>query len=345
MTRSQKALWLALLGLAIFIFWWQLPERFQQFVIQGQTMGTYYVVKVVVPRSESIDEAELTRLIDERLARINHIMSTYDKSSELSVFNQSTSAEPQVISSELAYVMDEAIRLGELTGHALDVTVGPLVNLWGFGPEGRPDVVPSDEQITLARQSVGLAKLQLSGQGLSKAHPLLYVDLSAIAKGYGVDEIAKLLSQRGYPNVMVDIGGELALHGHNANREAWRIAIERPVAGERSVQQILSATNMGIATSGDYRNYFEADGVRFSHTIDPKTARPISHKLVSVTVIHPATMTADGLATALMVMGNDAGMAWADSIGLAVYMVVKTESGFEGMASSAMRPYLVNPSL
>lgn len=341
MTNSQKALWLALIGLAIFVFWWFQPERLQQVTIQGQTMGTYYMVKVVAPSSESIDDTQLKSEIDALLVAVNKSMSTYDKHSELSLFNQSKSTEPQPISSDLAYVIDESIRLGELSEGALDVTVGPLVNLWGFGPDGRPEVIPSDEAIAKARKRVGLQHLSLSPQGLSKAIPELYVDLSAIAKGYGVDQVARLLTQHGFANVMVDIGGELYLKGHNSSREPWRIAIEKPVSGERTVQQIIAASGKGVATSGDYRNYFEVDGVRFSHTIDPATAKPIGHKLVSVTVLHDSTMTADGVATALMVMGNEKGLKLAESFGLAVYMVIKTDSGFEGLATQAMQAYLV----
>ena len=342
MIKQHKALWLALIGLAIFVFWWLQPERQQQVEIQGHTMGTYYMVKVVVSASKEVDEKTLKVEIDQLLAQINKGMSTYDKHSELSLFNQSSTIEPQRISSELAYVMDESIRLGELTDGALDVTVGPLVNLWGFGPDGRPEQVPSDKAIAKARKRVGLKHLQLSPQGVSKAIPELYVDLSAIAKGYAVDQLVKLLSQHGVSNMMVDIGGELYLRGYNANRKPWRIAIERPISGERTVQQILAVTDQGIATSGDYRNYFEVDGQRFSHTIDPDTANPIDHKLVSVTVLHSSTMTADGLATALMVMGDEKGLSWAESIQLPVYLVVKTESGFAGVASEAMLPYLVN---
>lgn len=340
--KQHKTLWLALAGLAIFIFWWWQSDSNQQVTIQGNTMGTYYMVKVVAPSSIAVEPEALKAEIDALLVNINKSMSTYDSTSELSLFNQSVDLSPQPISAELAYVIDESIRLGELSDGALDVTVGPLVNLWGFGPNGRPEVVPSEAQIKQARQSVGLEHLQLSAQGISKAVPKLYVDLSAIAKGYGVDQVAKLLARKGYKNVMVDIGGELSLRGLNNQGELWRIAVEKPISGERSVQQILAASNMGIATSGDYRNYFEVDGKRFSHTIDPKTAKPIVHKLVSVTVLHESTMTADGLATALMVMGNEKGFLWADSLQLPVYMVVKTEAGFEGVATRAMQPYLVN---
>ncbi|MCM2680570.1 FAD:protein FMN transferase [Echinimonas agarilytica] len=342
MTKQQKVLWLALIGLAIFVFWWQQPEKLQQVEIDGQTMGTYYVVKVVAPESEVIDAVALKAKIDDELVSVNKAMSTYDPTSELSLFNQSESIDPQVVSTALAYVVDEAIRLGELSHGALDVTVGPLVNLWGFGPDGRPEKKPEPEQQEAAQARVGLKHLQLSAQGLSKTIPNLYVDLSTIAKGYGVDQVAELVMAQGFTNVMVDIGGELRLEGMNANRQAWRIAIEKPVDGERAVQQIVAASNMGIATSGDYRNYFEVDGVRFSHIIDPETSLPINHRLVSVTVLHPSSMTADGLSTALMVMGDKEGFEWAEALELPVYMIIKTDQGFEGKATAAMQAYLVH---
>ncbi|MBW8191776.1 FAD:protein FMN transferase [Neiella marina] len=342
MTKPQKLLWLALVGLAIFLFWWQLPPKLEQIEIQGSTMGTYYVVKLVVPDADAVDGEAIKQQIDARLIDLNRSMSTYDPESELSAFNQSDSTEAVVVSNQLGFVLDEAIRLGELSKGALDVTVGPLVNLWGFGPEGRPEKVPTDEDIKQARVRVGLEKIELSGTGLRKFNDGVYVDLSAIAKGYGVDEVADLVLHLGFANAMIDIGGELRVAGYNQQCQPWRVAIEKPVSTERAVQQVVDVSDIGMATSGDYRNYFEQDGQRFSHTIDPATAKPISHKLVSVTVLHPSSMTADGLATALMVMGDEKGLAWAEAIELPVYMIVKTATGFEAKYSAAMAAYLVD---
>ncbi|GGA71240.1 FAD:protein FMN transferase [Neiella marina] len=340
MTKPQKLLWLALIGLAIFLFWWRLPASLEQVEIQGQTMGTYYVVKLVVADADEVDVDSLKQQIDARLIDLNRSMSTYDPDSELSRFNQQSSTDAVVVSNQLAYVLDEAIRLGELSDGALDVTVGPLVNLWGFGPEGRPEQVPTDADIAHARARVGLDKIELSGAGLRKFNDDVYVDLSAIAKGYGVDEVSDLVSRLGFANSMVDIGGELRVRGHNRNQQPWRVAIEKPVTSERAVQQIVEVTDLGMATSGDYRNYFEQDGQRFSHTIDPVTAKPIDHKLVSVTVLHPSSMTADGIATALMVMGDQTGLAWAESIELPVFMIVKTDDGFAAKYTKAMAKHL-----
>ncbi|WP_371742286.1 FAD:protein FMN transferase [Aestuariibacter sp. A3R04] len=299
--------------------------------LHGETMGTTYNVKYVVDERGQIDG--LQEAIDERLVHINKLMSTYDPTSELSRFNQRRYTTPYTLSDETAKVVKEAIRLGKLSNGVLDVTVGPLVNMWGFGPNKRPEKVPSAEQIADVRKYVGLDKLTLNGNALSKTHPMLYVDLSTIAKGYGVDQVADIMESRGISNYLVEIGGEMRVKGERGNGEAWLIAIEKPVTTERAVQKIVSIGTNAIATSGDYRNYYEVDGKRYSHLIDPRTGQPITHNLVSVTVVHPSSMTADGLATAFNVMGWDEAIALAKQEGLAVFLIKRTEDGFEEYAS------------
>jgi thiamine biosynthesis lipoprotein len=238
-------------------------------------------------------------------------------------------------------VVLEALRINRVTDGALDVTVGPLVNLWGFGPEGRPDKVPSATELEQRRNWTGIDKLAVEGNALVKRIPELYVDLSSIAKGYGVDEIAHYLQSQHVKNYMVDIGGEVRTRGHNGEKKPWRIAIERPTAGgEQQALLVIEPGEMAMATSGDYRNYFEQDGVRYSHTIDPLTGKPIRHNLVSITVISPLCMTADGLSTGLNVMGPERGMALANLLGIPVFMIVKTAKGFEERYSDAFKPYL-----
>jgi thiamine biosynthesis lipoprotein len=238
-------------------------------------------------------------------------------------------------------VVLEALRINRVTDGALDVTVGPLVNLWGFGPEGRPDKVPSAAELEQRRAWTGIDKLSVQGNALVKSIPELYVDLSSIAKGYGVDVIAQYLQSQQVKNYMVDIGGEVRTRGHNGEKKPWRIAIERPTAGmEQKAQLVIQPGEMSIATSGDYRNYFEQGGVRYSHTIDPVTGRPIHHHLVSVTVLSPTCMAADGLSTGLNVLGPERGMALANLMGIPVFMIVKTAKGFEERYSEAFKPYL-----
>jgi thiamine biosynthesis lipoprotein len=267
-------------------------------------------------------------------------MSTYIADSELSKFNRSTSLEPVKVSTGLARVVKEAMRLGELSNGALDVTVGPLVNLWGFGPEYRPETVPSDELLSTTKASIGLDKLTFENGLLAKKIPGLYVDLSTIAKGYGVDLIAEFIETHGINNYLVEIGGEMRLKGFKHTGELWHVAIEKPLSTERAVHQIIVPKDNAVATSGDYRIYFEADGQRFSHIIDPKTGKPINHKLVSVTVIHPSSMTAEGLSTAMMVMGEEKALAFAEKNDLAVYIIVKTEHGFVEQSTVKFMQYL-----
>ncbi|CQI97107.1 FAD:protein FMN transferase [Yersinia rohdei] len=313
----------------------------EQINLEGKTMGTSYSIKYV-SNSSAPDSEKLQQEIDRELELVNDQMSTYRPNSELSRFNQSRVVNtPFPVSAATAKVVREAIRLNRLTDGALDVTVGPLVNLWGFGPEGRPTSVPTDADIAKRQQWVGIDKLAVEKGSLIKRIPDLYVDLSSIAKGFGVDVIAEYLESQHIDNYMVDIGGEVRTRGNNGENKPWRIAIEKPVAGaEQSAQEIIEPGRMAIATSGDYRNYFEQDGVRYSHTIDPATGRPINHRLVSITVLDPSCMTADGLSTGLGVLGPERGMALANLLDIPVFMIVKTDEGFEERYSESFKPYL-----
>ena len=312
-------------------------------LLQGHTMGTTYNIKVV-STVEHVESLKLQEKIDAALKQVNQEMSTYIPSSEISQFNKSSSTEAVEISAGFARVLQESIRLGELSDGKLDITVGPLVNLWGFGPEQRPDTVPSEEILTSTRARIGLKNLHLNGSNLSKDIPNLYIDLSTIAKGYGVDVVAELLEFNGFTNYLVEIGGEMRLRGFKHTGELWAIAIEKPIldpSGEqRAVHQVIIPKDNAVATSGDYRNYFEADGQRFSHIIDPATGKPINHNLVSVTVINPKSMTADGLSTALMVMGAEQGMKFAVENDLAALFISKTDNGFKEQFTVKFKQYL-----
>lgn len=307
-------------------------------LIQGGTMGTTYNIKMVV--AASYDTTKLEGLIEQKLIEVNKQMSTYQKNSELSLFNQSTSIQGIKISPALAKVVGEGIRLGKMSGGKLDVTVGPLVNLWGFGPQYQLETVPTPELLESTRKKVGITHLSLQNEYLKKDIPDLYVDLSTIAKGYGVDVIAELLESQGVLNYLVEIGGEMRLKGFKSSGELWHVAIEKPVTTERSVQEVIVPQDNAVATSGDYRNYFEKDGQRFSHIIDPETGKPINHKLVSVTVIHPSAMTADGLSTTLMVMGEEDALAFANENEIAAYMISKTDHGFVAQSTLKFMQYL-----
>jgi len=335
--------WLALIGLAFFISSCSEPTPKAEVVaLQGQTMGTYYQVTMVLDpkqqNSADYSQVSLQAEIDKRLEKVNDQMSTWRPDSELSRFNKSESS--LTVSSETAYVVNAALTISEQSSGGFDVTVGPLVNLWGFGPDKRPNKVPSAEAIAQRKNLVGSQHLSVTGNTLHKALPELYVDLSSIAKGYGVDVIAQYLQQIGINDYLVDIGGELRAQGVKPGDKQWTIAIERPTEGQ-NVQRLIQIGDNAIATSGDYRNYYEFDGIRYSHTIDPHTGKPISHKLVSVTVIHPSSMMADGFATAITVLGPEAGFAFAKQQKLAVFLIEKQGDGFVEHFTELFQPYLL----
>ncbi|MGI9320901.1 MAG: FAD:protein FMN transferase [Thiogranum sp.] len=309
--------------------------------LQGATMGTTYTVKMV-ELQPGLKPDGIQAEIDVTLEEINLQMSTYLEDSELSRFNRSQVTDWVEVSQALADVLHQARHISTLTDGAFDVTVGPLVNLWGFGPSPGDDQVPSEQAIHEVGKRVGYRGLQVrsSPPAIKKDRPDLYVDLSAIAKGYAVDAVTEYLQALGIDNYMVEIGGEIQAKGHNARGALWRIAIEKPSTASRSVHTVIELDDVGMATSGDYRNYFETAGRRYSHTIDPVSGRPVTHKLASVTVAHTSTMQADAMATALMVLGPDAGYRFAEQHELAVFFIVKGEDGFYDKASTAFRRYL-----
>jgi len=312
-------------------------------MLQGATMGTTYTVKMVeLPPGLEPDGVQAE--IDAILEKINRQMSTYLEDSELSRFNRSRATDWIDVSQELADVLHQARQVSTLTKGAFDVTVGPLVNLWGFGPSLGDNQVPSEQDIREASNRVGYTGLQVrrSPPAINKHHPDLYVDLSAIAKGYAADVVAEYLQALGIDNYMVEIGGEIQAKGRNARGSWWRIAIEKPSIGSRSLHTIVELNGVGIATSGDYRNYFETEGRRYSHTIDPVSGRPVTHKLASVTVANPSTMQADAMATALMVLGPEAGYRFAEEHELAAFFIVKSEDGFYDKATAAFGQYLAS---
>ena len=304
----------------------------------GPTMGTTYTVKFYT--TENIQAPwSIKADVDAVLLHVNKLMSTYDTESEISRFNQTSANTSMQISDEFAYVLDKALLISSMSAGEYDVTVGPLVNLWGFGPGKHSDEVPTDEAIDLAKQRVGYEYLQLDNRTLSKQKDI-YVDLSSIAKGYGVDAVAQKLASLGIHSYLVEVGGEIQAQGVKPDGSPWQVAIESPAGGHNIVQKIIDANDMAIATSGDYRNYFEKQGVRYSHTISPVTGRPITHRLVSVTIIDKTATMADGLATAITVLGPEKGLAFAQQHGIAAYMLVKQDFGFEELVSSAFEPYL-----
>lgn len=333
---SLRLIWLALIGLAFFVSCSHAP---QQVAVSGETMGTTYHIRYVSANPRH-DAEKVKERVDGLLAQINSQMSTYDQSSELSTFNAKQTTEPVVISRSLEQVVRRALEIAEETDGLLDVTVGPLVNLWSFGPEQRPEVVPSVEQLAAAQAMTGYQHLSVENHQLQKDIAGLYVDLSTIAKGYAVDRVARLLEQMEIQNYLVEIGGEMLMKGTKPGNQPWRIAIERPDSTQRAAQRIIEPGNNAVATSGDYRNYFEQDGVRYSHIIDPRTGKPIQHNLVSVTVVTESCMDADAYATALTVMGPEDALAFAEAKQLAVMLITRENDEFKEYTSTAFKPFL-----
>lgn len=313
------------------------PKNWQ---LTGVTMGTGYHI-TIVDAPGNMSRVGLQKLIDAELQSVNQEMSTYLDDSELMHFNRGPVGEPVEVSAHLAEVVSLSLDIYRRSAGAFDITVGKLVNLWGFGPQPKPEKVPDEKTIARLREQLGSDALtvQHSPDRLIRSRAV-EIDLSAIAKGHGVDRVAQLLEAQGIHNYLVEIGGELRTLGKNPKGEDWRIGIESPNPAGRMVQKPLRVSGMSVATSGDYRNYYERDGKRYSHTIDPRTGYPLQHRLASVTVITDSCAEADGLATALNVLGAEAGLELAEREGLAAFMLVKTDNGFEERYSSAFAKYL-----
>jgi FAD:protein FMN transferase len=295
--------------------------------VSGETMGTTFKVKFTSQSPINLPEIESD--INILLKRVNQQMSTYITNSELSRFNKTTDTTWISVSDDLAFVVNSAQNISELTNGMFDITVGPLVNLWGFGPEDKPHTIPSEKDIEKAKRVVGYnnIKVQLNPPALKKLQPNVYCDLSAIAKGFGVDKISDYLIEKGFPNHLAEIGGELKANGNKFNK-SWIVGISVPTQAV-TIQEKIKLDNSSMATSGDYWNYFEENGIRYSHTISPLSGKPITHNLASVTIVTTSCMEADALATAIDVMGPLDGLKFANDNELNVYLIVKGEEYFE----------------
>jgi thiamine biosynthesis lipoprotein len=308
--------------------------------ISGPTMGTEYNISWVSLKQDQtslvVEKQHVQQLVDQLLLAINKSMSTYDPQSELSLINQNFNPQWRDISDDLYRVLMMAKQVHIQSNKAFDITVGPLVNLWGFGPGKGNDKVPSKEKVDALLGQLGSEALDLRqrDEGFQlKLDASRYLDLSAIAKGYAVDQLGRLLRQQGIKDYLVEVGGEILANGTKPELKPWRIAIEAPNDDGRSVQIIVPLIQMGIATSGDYRNFFEFDGQRFSHTIDGRTGYPVKHDLASVSVLHEFVALADAWATALTVLGAEEGLKLAEEYNIAAYFIVRTDAGFKQFSS------------
>lgn len=312
-------------------------------VISGPTMGTRFNVKIArLPPGQSREHVEAA--IREQVDRVTALMSTYDPESELSRFNRARSGEWFPLTEDTAAVIKAARRIHEITQGAFDPTVGPAVDRWGFGPSETRGSIPSDAEVEALKGVVGFSKLRLKdgGVAIQKTVDGLRVDLSAIAKGYAVDLVAALLEARGVESYLVEIGGEVRCRGEKAEGQPWSVAVEAPTPGARSVHAgtVLKLENGALAASGDYRNFFEVDGKRYSHAIDPRTCRPVTHQLTSVCVLADTCTKADALATGLMVLGPEDGYRLAEKLRLAAYFIVVEANGLKNLATPVMEQIL-----
>jgi thiamine biosynthesis lipoprotein len=311
-----------------------------ELVLSGPTMGTTYTVKVVAPPA-SLDSARLRATIDETLARIDRSMSGYRADSEVARFNASRSTEWREVSAELATVVQTALAVSEKSGGAFDITIAPLVDAWGFGPGGRPRDLPNTEQLAQIGASVGFRKLHVRADpaALRKDVAELAIDLNGVAPGFAVDLLADRLRALRVEHFVIDIGGEVRALGRNARGEPWRIAIEHPVDTQRTPYAAVQLDGASVSTSGEYRDYYERDGHRYSHTIDPRTARPLDRAPGSVVVVASSTALADGWATALNVLGPREGLALAAREHMPVLFVERDGEGWRAQSTPEFERY------
>jgi FAD:protein FMN transferase len=314
-------------------------------MLSGSTMGTTYSVKIA-PHASMLPLKDIAKRVDEELKLVNDQMSTYIETSELSRFNASTSTEWFPVSADTAQVVALAKQIHEWTEGAFDVTVGPLVDMWGFGPQRRPQTLPSDAEIAEALTVVGSEKLdvQLDPPALKKSVAGLRVDLSAIAKGHGVDRVAAVLDDSGVENYFVEIGGEVRTRGVRQDGRPWQVGIEKPLEDSRELHTVVGVSGASLATSGDYRNFYRIEGKRYSHFIDPRTGKPAMSDMASASVLADSCALADGIATGLMAAGFERGLELAQANAWGVMLIAHRNERFE-VASTPSFDELVSQSV
>ena len=318
-----------LAGLSIHRLWFASdPNARDVLVFGGETMGTTYEIRIAGDRLNDGLQQRAMEETEARLTEIDGWMSTWNPDSEISGFNAHRDTTPYRVSHETANLVAFAVELGKWSGGAFDISVGPLVALWGFGSEARFGDPPSDAEIEAALQNIGARLIRIArgsptdGGFLRKERPDLQIDLSAIAKGYGVDYVAAGLYALGREDFLVEIGGEIYAAGERPGGGPWRLAIEKPLDDGRAVQRVVELSDQGMATSGDYRIFYVEDGQRISHTIDPRTGRPVLDGPASATVIAGSASEADGWATTMMVLGED-GLELADAWQIGALLLVR----------------------
>ncbi len=317
---------LILVGASLFAYRTRHPVVLEAARFGGPAQGTTYSVVLGGARSPAV-VAALKATVDSLLADVDAKLSTYDPQSELMRFNQHRDTTPVPISEHFAEVMRVSLAVSQASGGAFDVTVAPLVNAWGFGPGGRTGHTPHDTTLAALRDRVGWEKLRLRDRTLAKSNPLLEIDLSADAPGYTVDLISALLVARGEANHFIEVGGEVRARGKNAAGQPFRVGIEEPIPDERRIRLAVALADRALATSGNYRDFQDIDGVRYTHILDPSVGKPVRHGLLSVSVLHERCAYADAWATALFVVGPERAWELANANGLEVLLLTAGPKG------------------
>jgi thiamine biosynthesis lipoprotein len=318
--------------------WWLTGYALQDMPFTGETQGTTYAIKIASPPLDDARKRLIDETIHQRLESIDRVLSNYRPDSELEAFNRQQTTDPIPASPEFVEVVQLARTVSDASNGAFDVTVVPLVAVWGFGPVKPENVAPTDAELSQLLQKIGYRKIEVNADAktIRKTQPDVTCDLNGIAQGYTVDKLGDDLRALGYADFVVEVGGEVIARGRNSRGIPWQVAIEKPVANARELQEVIPLENRAISTSGDYRDYLVKDGVRISHTIDPQTGRPIAHALASVSVLHEQCALADAWATALMVLGPDKGYDLAVAKGLAALFIIHDpEQGFDARSTPA----------
>ena len=294
----------------------------------GETMGTTYQITIITNSNTKVDAIQLQKKVDSLLTQVNNIFSTYIENSEITQFNVNLSAIPIKISPEFSELYEKAVSISLSSDGSFDFTVSPLVKLWGFEQDFNISQIPSDEKIQEKLNYSGIDKLEFENASLRKENQHTQIDFSAIAKGWGVDQAALLLDDLGFENYMVEIGGEIMVSGLNNFNSQWNLGISTPEESATELYTTITISDLAVATSGTYNNYFTLGNIDYSHILDPKTGYPIQHGLVSATIIAQDCATADAIATAVMVKGFDEGLRWINNLpNVECLLVKKTDTG------------------
>ncbi|MFS2123134.1 FAD:protein FMN transferase [Pseudomonas sp. Pseusp97] len=308
----------------------------------GPTMGSSYTVQFV-PTDKSPDAAKLKAEVDAILASLDEQFSTYRDDSVVSRFNALPAGACMAVPTDMLTLWHYGEQLSQQSGGAFDLTVEPLMNLWGFGPQSRGEQVPEAAALERERARVGHQHLRLNGDQLCKDVDA-QLDFDSIVAGYAVDRVSARLAELGLTDYLVEITGELKAVGRKPDGTPWRIALEVPSSErERQVERSVALDGIGLSTSGDYRNYFEEGGLRYSHTFDPRTGAPVRHALAAVTVAEAQALRADGLSTLLMVLGPEEGYTFAERNGLAAFFIMRQGEGFVTRATTRFEALFPSP--